>query len=238
MTDEAFIEKTLELAEKGRGLVSPNPMVGAVIVKNNGIIAEGFHQRFGGEHAEVVACNKARESVKGATLYVNLEPCSHYGKQPPCVERIVQQGIERVVIGTRDPNPIVDGSGIRFLQEHGVQVQAGVLENRCEHLNEAYFKYVKSGLPLTTLKIAQTLDGRIATKTGASKWITSEPARRYAHQLRSQNDAILVGIGTVLSDDPQLTVRLVEGVNPIRFVLDSLLRIPLSARILSKELAG
>jgi diaminohydroxyphosphoribosylaminopyrimidine deaminase/5-amino-6-(5-phosphoribosylamino)uracil reductase len=235
--DEELIKKTLKLAEKGRGRVSPNPMVGAIIVKNDQIIGQGYHKVFGGEHAEIVAFQSAAEDVKDGTLYVSLEPCAHQGKQPPCVNRIVEAGIKRVVIGTSDPNPLVNGKGIEYLQERGVEVQVGFLENECRSLNEAYFKHVVTGLPLTTLKIAQTLDGKIATKTGSSQWITSEQARRYVHKMRSQNDAVLVGIGSVLSDDPHLTVRLVKGVNPKRIVLDSKLRIPLTASLLTSPLA-
>ncbi|MFQ6112949.1 MAG: bifunctional diaminohydroxyphosphoribosylaminopyrimidine deaminase/5-amino-6-(5-phosphoribosylamino)uracil reductase RibD [bacterium] len=236
MTDEELIKKTLKLAEKGRGQVSPNPMVGAIIVKDNEIVGQGYHQVYGEEHAEIVAFKDAGNDVEGGTLYVNLEPCSHYGNQPPCANRIVEFGIKRVVIGTQDPNPLVNGKGIEMLQGHGIEVRIGLLENECKTLNEAYFKHVVSGLPLTTLKIAQTLDGKIATRTGSSQWITSKEARRYVHKMRSQNDAVLVGIGTVLSDDPSLTVRLAKGINPTRIVLDSRLRIPLNARLLSSPL--
>ena len=238
MTDEELIKKTLKLAGKGRGQVSPNPMVGAIIVKDDRIFAQGYHKIYGDAHAEIVAFNDAREDVQGGTLYVNLEPCAHHGKQPPCVNRILDTGIERVVIGTKDPNPLVNGKGIKILQERGIVVRVGFLENECKSLNEAYFKHVVTGLPLTTLKIAQTLDGKIATKTGSSQWITSEQARRYVHKMRSQNDAVLVGIGTVLSDDPGLIVRLVKGINPKRIILDSKLRIPLDARLLSGPLAN
>jgi diaminohydroxyphosphoribosylaminopyrimidine deaminase/5-amino-6-(5-phosphoribosylamino)uracil reductase len=236
VTDEELIKKTLKLAENGRGQVSPNPMVGAFLVKDDKIVGEGFHQVFGGKHAEVVALDRAGEGLEGETLYVNLEPCSHYGKQPPCVDRIVESGVKRVVIGTQDPNPLVNGKGIDLLRNHGIDVRVGVLENECRALNEAYFKHVVRGLPLTTLKIAQTLDGKIATNNGDSQWITSERARRYVHKMRSQNDAVLVGIGAVLSDDPELTVRLVKGVNPKRVILDSNLRMPLNARLLSGPL--
>ncbi|MFQ5864445.1 MAG: bifunctional diaminohydroxyphosphoribosylaminopyrimidine deaminase/5-amino-6-(5-phosphoribosylamino)uracil reductase RibD [bacterium] len=237
VTDEELIKKTLKLAEKGRGQVSPNPMVGAFFLKDNEIVGQGFHQVYGGEHAEIIALNQGGDRVEGSTLYVNLEPCSHSGKQPPCVDRILESGIKRVVIGTQDPNPLVNGKGIELLRNSGIDVRVGVLENECRALNEAYFKHVVTGLPLTTLKIAQTLDGKIATNAGNSQWITSKQARRYVHKMRSKHDAVLVGIGTVLSDDPNLTVRLVKGVNPKRVVLDSNLRISLNARLLSGPLA-
>ncbi|MCH8953958.1 bifunctional diaminohydroxyphosphoribosylaminopyrimidine deaminase/5-amino-6-(5-phosphoribosylamino)uracil reductase RibD [candidate division KSB1 bacterium] len=236
MTDEELIKKTLKLAERGRGKVSPNPLVGAVVTKNNEIIAEGFHREFGGIHAEVAALDSAREDVNGATLYVNLEPCSHTGKQPPCVERIKNSGIKRVVVGTPDPNPLVDGKGIALLRKEGLEVKVGVLEEACRNLNEAFFKYVQTNRPLITLKIAQTLDGKIAAADGSSKWITSGKSRRLVHKMRSQNDAVLVGIGTVLKDNPRLTVRLAKGPNPKRIVLDSTLKIPLNSNFLTKPL--
>ncbi|MFQ5824049.1 MAG: bifunctional diaminohydroxyphosphoribosylaminopyrimidine deaminase/5-amino-6-(5-phosphoribosylamino)uracil reductase RibD [bacterium] len=237
MTDEELLKKTLKLAEKGRGQVSPNPMVGAILWKDNTIVGQGFHQVYGGKHAEIMALNEAEEQVEGGTLYVNLEPCSHSGKQPPCIDRILESGIKRVVIGTQDPNPLENGKGIVLLKNHGIEVRIGLLENECRALNEAYFKHAVTSLPLTTLKIAQTLDGKIASNTGNSQWITSEQARRYVHKMRSQHDAVLVGIGTVLSDDPNLTVRLVKGVNPKRIVLDSNLKLPLNASLLSGPLA-
>ncbi|MFQ5649234.1 MAG: bifunctional diaminohydroxyphosphoribosylaminopyrimidine deaminase/5-amino-6-(5-phosphoribosylamino)uracil reductase RibD [bacterium] len=236
MTDDELIRKTLTLAKKGQGHVSPNPMVGAVIVKDNRVIGEGYHRRFGLEHAEVVALNSARESASGGSLYVNLEPCSHFGKQPPCVDRIVESGIRRVVVGTLDPNPRVQGRGIRFLLEHGIEVVSGVLEKKCHQLNAPFFKHVTTGLPLVTLKIAQTLDGRITASDGGSKWISSRESRKVTHKLRREHDVILAGIGTVLKDDPQLNVRLVDGQHPTRVVLDSGLRIPLAAKLLNDSL--
>ncbi|MFQ5770074.1 MAG: bifunctional diaminohydroxyphosphoribosylaminopyrimidine deaminase/5-amino-6-(5-phosphoribosylamino)uracil reductase RibD [bacterium] len=236
MTDEELIKKTLKLAEKGRGQVSPNPMVGAIFVVNNKIIGQGYHKVFGGEHAEVAAYRAANQAVAGGTLYVNLEPCSHHGKQPPCVDLIVQSGIQRVVIGTQDPNPVVNGAGIKQLQNHGIAVKVGILEDACKGLNEAYFKHIVSGLPLTTLKIAQTLDGRIAARNGQSQWITSEESRHYVHKLRSYNDAVVIGIGTVLADDPSLTVRLTQGRNPRRIIVDSKLRIPLQSKLLNDRM--
>ncbi len=235
MTDEELIKKTLRLAQKGWGRVSPNPMVGALIVKNHRIIAQGYHRAFGREHAEVEAFNAATTDVRGGSLYGNLEPCCHFGKQPPCVDRILASGIKSVVVGTVDPNPLVNGKGIAKLQKHGIEVKVGVAEEACKQLNEAYFKFITTGLPFTTLKIAQTLDGRIASRNGHSKWITSETSRRFVHKLRSQHDAILVGIGTVLADNPRLTVRLSRGVSPKRIVLDSKLRISLASNLLTDE---
>lgn len=215
--------------------MSPNPLVGALIVKDGEVIAEGYHRRFGGAHAEVEAIRRARGPVKGATLYVNLEPCCHWGKTPPCVEAILQSGIEEVVIGNIDPNPQVGGKGIQFLREHGLRVRTGVLEAEGRELNRAYFKYHEEGLPFVTLKYAQSLDGRIATSTGDSRWISSERARRFAHRLRAIHDAVLVGIGTVLADDPQLTVRMIKGRNPLRVIIDSHLRIPQEAKVLQGD---
>lgn len=215
--------------------MSPNPLVGALIVKDGEVIAEGYHRRFGGAHAEVEAIRRARGPVKGATLYVNLEPCCHWGKTPPCVEAILQSGIEEVVIGNIDPNPQVGGKGIQFLREHGLRVRTGVLEAEGRELNRAYFKYHEEGLPFVTLKYAQSLDGRIATSTGDSRWISSERARRFAHRLRAVHDAVLVGIGTVLADDPQLTVRMIKGRNPLRVIIDSHLRIPQEAKVLQGD---
>ena len=238
MLDEDYIKQALKLARKGLGKTSPNPMVGAVIVKNDRIIGQGYHQRYGGNHAEVNAFQNASESPDGATLYVTLEPCSHYGKTPPCVDAIIQNHIGRVIIGTLDPNPQVNGRGVSILNQHGIETKVGVLEAECRDLNEAHFKFMTTGLPLVTLKFAQTLDGRIATATGDSQWISSEKFRRLAHQLRATHDAVMVGIDTVLADNPQLTVRLVKGRNPTRVVLDSRLRIPLDAEVVkNKEVA-
>lgn len=229
------MQRTLKLAAKGRGRVSPNPMVGALVVKDQKIIARGYHSYFGGPHAEVVAFSNSRAGVRGGTLYVNLEPCSHYGKQPPCSERIVEVGIKRVVIGTLDPNPLVNGKGIRYLREQGIEVETGVLEERCQELNRSFFKHVATGQPFVTLKIAQTIDGKIAARNGQPEWITSSASLKVVHKMRAENDAVLVGIGTVLADDPQLTVRLVRGQNPKRIVVDSQLRIPLESTLLTDE---
>ena len=238
MTDEDYMKQALRLARKGLGKTSPNPMVGAVIVKNDRIIGQGYHRYFGGKHAEIDALRNARENVAGSTIYVTLEPCGYYGKTPPCTDALIGNKIKRVVIGVLDPNPQVNGKGVEILKQHGIETRVGVLEEECRRLNESHFKYITTGLPLVTLKFAQTLDGRIATATGKSQWLSSEKFRRLAHQLRATNDAVMAGIGTVLADDPQLTVRLVRGRQPTRIILDSRLRIPLEARVIkSRELA-
>ncbi|RLB07963.1 MAG: bifunctional diaminohydroxyphosphoribosylaminopyrimidine deaminase/5-amino-6-(5-phosphoribosylamino)uracil reductase RibD [Deltaproteobacteria bacterium] len=233
--DRRFMKRTLLLARRGIGRVSPNPLVGAVIVRHGEVIAEGYHRSFGGDHAEVDAIKRARGDVKGGTLYVNLEPCCHWGKTPPCTDALIKGGIKRVVVGTLDPNPSVNGKGVKILREHGIEVEVGVLEEEARKLNEVYFNYILTGLPFVTIKYAQTLDGRIATSLGESRWISSENSRKLAHRLRAQHDAILVGIGTVLADDPSLTVRWTKGKDPLRIVLDSRLRIPLNAQVLLEE---
>lgn len=230
-----FMKLALRLARRGAGWVSPNPMVGAVLVKDGRVISTGYHRRYGGDHAEVDAIKRAKEPIEGATLYVNLEPCCHWGKTPPCTEAILRAGIKRVVIANLDPNPLVGGKGIEILKSHGIEVEVGVLEEEGRLLNRAHFKYYEEGLPLVTAKWAQSLDGRIATITGDSKWISSERSRRYAHRLRALHDAVIVGIGTVLKDDAELTVRLLKGKSPLRVVLDSKLSIPLEAKVLKGE---
>jgi diaminohydroxyphosphoribosylaminopyrimidine deaminase/5-amino-6-(5-phosphoribosylamino)uracil reductase len=206
-------------------------MVGAVLVKDDRISGQGYHRRLGGHHAEINALKNASADPSGATLYVTLEPCCHYGKTPPCVDAIIKNRIKKVVIGTLDPNPQVSGKSVKILTEHGIETRVGVLEAECRELNEAHFKYMTTGRPLVTIKFAQTLDGRIATASGDSRWISSEKFRKRAHRLRAVNDAILVGINTVLADNPQLTVRLVRGRNPSRVILDSRLRTPLDCEI-------
>ena len=235
MTDEFYMKRALKLASKGEGRVSPNPMVGAVIVKEGRIISEGYHREFGGNHAEINAINKASEAIGGATLYVTLEPCSHYGKTPPCADRIVEVKPKRVVIGTADPSPLVSGRGIEILKRHGIETEVGILEEECRKINEIFFKFIQTKTPFITLKFAQTIDGRIATSTGHSRWISSEPSLKFAHKLRSLHDGIMVGAGTVLKDDPELTVRHVKGTNPVRIVVDSTLRIPANAPILKNQ---
>jgi diaminohydroxyphosphoribosylaminopyrimidine deaminase/5-amino-6-(5-phosphoribosylamino)uracil reductase len=235
LSDEYYMRKALRLARRGLGKTNPNPMVGALVVRNGEIIGYGYHRRYGESHAEINAIRDAGGEISGATLYVTLEPCCHYGKTPPCVDALLQGNIGRVVIGTVDPNPLVNGKSIGILSRRGVETKVGVLEEECRKLNEVYFKYIQTALPFVTLKFAQTLDGRIASATGNSHWISSASSRRLAHRLRSLYDGILVGLGTVLADDPQLTVRLVKGRNPIRIVADSRLRIPLSAKVLRDQ---
>lgn len=229
--DEKWMQECLRLARRGAGFVSPNPMVGCVIVKHGRSVGRGYHRKFGWAHAEREALKQAGASARGATLYVNLEPCSHYGKTPPCVDAVVQAGVRVVVVGTRDPNPLVTGRGIVALRRAGIRVRTGIREKESRELNEAFFKYIQSQVPFVTLKLAQTLDGKIASKNGQSRWITSREARIRVHRLRAEHDAVLVGAGTVLADDPQLTVRLIDGRNPIRVVIDGLLRSPIDARV-------
>lgn len=231
--DEKYMERALELAELGSGFVNPNPLVGAVIVKDNRIIGEGYHQIFGGAHAEVNAFENATEDVAGATMYVTLEPCSHYGKTPPCVEAIIKNGIKKVVIGMVDPNPLVAGDGIRILKESGIDVETGILEDKCRLQNEIFIKYITTSKPFCIFKSAMTLDGKIATYTGDSRWVSGEDSRRYVHRLRKKVAAILVGAGTVMADDPMLTARLGDEKvkNPVRVIVDTRGRIPMESKI-------
>jgi len=235
--DILFMRRCLELALKGGGSVSPNPMVGSVIVYNGEIIGEGYHERFGGPHAEVHALASVADKslLRHATLYVNLEPCSHFGKTPPCSDLVIEKGIVRVVIGCRDPHPAVAGQGTARLVAAGIEVTQGVLEAECMRINEAFIKYHTAGLPLVALKLAQTLDGKIATSIGASRWITGKQARGEVHRLRSLYDAVIVGEATVRVDDALLTVRHCAGRNPLRVVLDRQLHLPLDAKIFGAE---
>lgn len=218
--DEFYMKRALSLAERGRGLTGTNPMVGAVLVKDGEIIGEGWHHGFGDDHAEVNCLKNAKDSPKGATIYVNLEPCSHYGKTPPCVKTIMNAGITRVVVGTLDPNPRVAGRGVHILEQAGIDVIVGVLEDDCRRLNRAFFSSILKRRPYVTAKYATTIDGQIATNTGESQWITGEEARMDGHILRGQVDGIMVGTGTVLADDPKLSNRSGEGVQPTRIILD------------------
>lgn len=234
--DEKFMRMALRLAEKAAGRTSPNPMVGAVLVKDNRVIARGYHEKAGTPHAEAVALEKAGRDAEGATLYVTLEPCSHTDKRtPPCTLAIRQSKVAHVVAAMRDPNPKVSGRGVEFLRSAGIEVSIGILESEARKLNEAYIKHIVSGMPFVTLKIAQTLDGKIATAAGESKWITGDEARREAHRLRDRNDAVLVGINTILKDDPMLTTRIPGGRDAVRVVVDSRLRISLDAKVLTVE---
>ncbi|MDA8099826.1 MAG: bifunctional diaminohydroxyphosphoribosylaminopyrimidine deaminase/5-amino-6-(5-phosphoribosylamino)uracil reductase RibD [Nitrospiraceae bacterium] len=237
--DEHYMSLALRLAGKAKGRTSPNPMVGAVVVKNGKVIAKGYHQKAGGPHAEAIALRKAGTAARGATLYVTLEPCSHTNKRtPPCSPLVISSGVKRVVIAMIDPNPQVSGRGVKALRKAGIAVFTGVLEAEARKLNEAFIKYMSTGMPFVTLKIAQTLDGRIATSRGESKWITGEEARREGHRLRDANDAILVGVNTVLNDDPSLTTRIPGGRDPLRVVVDSTLRIPIKAKVLAQRSAA
>jgi diaminohydroxyphosphoribosylaminopyrimidine deaminase/5-amino-6-(5-phosphoribosylamino)uracil reductase len=235
--DLFFMRRALELAVKGAGTVSPNPMVGSVIVYGGEIIGEGYHQQFGGPHAEVHALASVADErlLHQATLYVTLEPCSHFGKTPPCSDLIVEKGIARVVIGCRDPHAAVSGKGIAKLHAAGIAVTEGVLEAECLKCNEAFIKTHTSGLPFVALKLAQTLDGKIATSLGASRWITGEESRSEVHRLRSTYDAVMVGEATVRADDAQLTVRHCSGRNPLRVVLDCRLSLPLESKIFNAD---
>jgi len=240
--DEKYMAMALDLAEKGRGLTSPNPMVGAVVVKGGRVVGQGWHKKAGTSHAEVIALDAAGKDAEGASLYVNLEPCCHTDKlTPPCTDALIKARIRRVVVGMPDPNPKVSGKGVHALREAGIEVETGVLCERSERLNEAFAKHITTGMPFVTLKVAQTLDGKIATSTGESKWITGPEARRLGHFFRNQSDAIIVGIGTVLRDDPSLTTR-IDGIedthDPHRIILDSHLRIPLDARVLHVDSAA
>jgi diaminohydroxyphosphoribosylaminopyrimidine deaminase/5-amino-6-(5-phosphoribosylamino)uracil reductase len=231
--DESYMARALELAAKGRGRVEPNPMVGAVIVRENRVIGEGYHGEFGGPHAEVEALKDAERSggARGAVLYVTLEPCNHEGKTPPCTDALIRSGLRRVVYAMKDPNPGVAGGGAERLKAAGMEATGGVLERQARRQNAPFIKFVTQKRPYVTAKWAMTLDGKIATHTGDSKWITCELAREYAHRLRSQADAVLVGAGTVRADNPELTARFPGGRNPRRFVLAPMLGIPLDSVI-------
>ena len=228
MDDEAYIERALGLAERGRGLTSPNPLVGAVVVAEGRILGEGFHEGPGRPHAEIVALEEAGDGARGATLYTTLEPCDHFGRTPPCTRAIARAGVARVVSAMGDPNPVVDGRGFAALEAAGIEVRSGVLAQEAARLNEAYVKHVRTGLPFVTWKMAASLDGKVASRDGTSRWITGEAARADVHRLRAAADAILVGAGTALVDDPSLTVRdpAYRGRPPLRVLVDARGRVP------------
>jgi len=233
MDDTRFMKRALTLAARARGRTSPNPMVGAVIVKGGRIIAEGYHRRAGTPHAEAIAIEGAGRRARGSTLYVNLEPCCHTEKRtPPCTGKIIRAGIKRVVVAMVDSNPMVSGRGISELRSSGISVDVGVMEEKAMELNEAYIKYITTKRPFVILKLGQSMDGKIATAQGESKWITGERARQAVHRLRDEVDAVMVGIGTILKDNPSLDCRINGGRNPYRIVLDSRLRIPLNSKVL------
>lgn len=233
--DVRWMQRALRLAARGRGATSPNPMVGAVILKGPRVAGEGCHRRAGGPHAEIFALRRAGRAARGATMYVTLEPCCHHGRTPPCTDAIIAAGLARVVVACPDPNPRVNGRGLRQLRRAGIEVKLGVLREEAQRLNRAYLKHTESGLPMVSLKAAMSLDGKIATARGESKWITGERARAYGRRLRSHHDAVLVGVGTVLADDPELTVRIGRRPSPLRIVLDSRGRTPPTARLLSAD---
>lgn len=235
MTDASYMQMALDLAVQGRGCTSPNPMVGAVVVKNGVVVGQGYHQFAGGAHAEVHAIDAAGAAARDATLYVNLEPCNHSGRTPPCTHKIVAAGLRRVVIAMRDPNPQVAGGGAEFLESQGVETACGVCEEQARELNEVFIKYIRTGRPFVTAKCAATLDGRMAARTGDSKWVTGEESRAFVHELRHAVDAIMVGVGTIAADDPLLTTRLKgrPSKDPIRIILDTRLRTAPTARVVN-----
>ncbi|KEK26047.1 bifunctional diaminohydroxyphosphoribosylaminopyrimidine deaminase/5-amino-6-(5-phosphoribosylamino)uracil reductase RibD [Bacillus gaemokensis] len=238
MTDQEYMRVALQLAQSTEGQTSPNPMVGAVIVKDGKIVGMGAHLRTGEDHAEVHALRMAGDKANGATVYVTLEPCSHFGKTPPCCELLIEKQVKRVVIATLDCNPLVSGNGKKRLQDAGIHVTTGILEEEATLLNRYFFHYMKTKQPFVTIKTAMSLDGKIATTAGESKWITGEKARADVHQSRHTHDAILVGVNTVVTDNPHLTTRLPNGgENPIRIILDTHLRTPLSSHVLTDGMA-
>ena len=229
--DQKYMQRAIELAAKGGGWTNPNPNVGAVIVKDGRIIGEGYHERCGQLHAERNAFAHLTEDASGATIYVTLEPCCHYGKTPPCTEAIIEHNIARVVIGSRDPNPLVAGKGAKLLREKGIVVEEDFMREECDKLNAIFFHHITTGKPYVAMKYAMTLDGKIATRTGASKWITGDKAREHVHTKRSRYAAILAGIGTVLADDPMLNARIDNAHQPVRVIVDTSLRIPMDSNI-------
>jgi diaminohydroxyphosphoribosylaminopyrimidine deaminase/5-amino-6-(5-phosphoribosylamino)uracil reductase len=235
--DAEWMRLALELAALGEGAVHPNPLVGAVVVCEGRVVGRGYHRRFGGPHAEVFALDEAGDAARGAILYVTLEPCCHHGKTPPCTDRIIAAGVRRVVIGARDPNPEIDGEGIACLRAAGIEVDEGVLVDEATKQNEIFFTFIRRRQPFVQLKLATSLDGRIATKTGDSQWISSEASRTEVHRLRRRFMSVLVGVRTVLSDDPLLTVRHIVGPNPVPVILDRRGRFPPDARLLDAHSA-
>lgn len=231
--DEFYMKRALELAVKGIGMVNPNPMVGAVIVKDNKVIGEGFHEKYGHAHAERNAVKNAVEDIEGATVYVTLEPCAHYGKTPPCVDLLIEKKVRKVVIGMLDPNPLVAGKSIKKLKENNIEVKVGVKEKECRKLNEVFIKYITTKKPFVIMKAGISIDGKIATSSGESKWITSERSRLHSHELRNRMSGIMVGINTVLSDDPSLTYRGEhKGKDPLRIIIDSTLKVPFESKVI------
>lgn len=229
--EEQYMRRAILLARKGMGHVSPNPMVGCVIVKDGRVISEGYHEKYGTYHAERSALLSCKEDPEGAEAYVTLEPCCHYGKTPPCTEILIEKKIRKVYIGSRDPNPLVAGKGAKILRAHGIEVVEDVLKEECDALNEIFFHYITKKTPFVSMKYAMTLDGKIACAGGDSRWVTGEESRQFVQQLRKQYSGIMAGIQTVLLDDPMLNCRIEKGVDPVRILCDSHLRLPLSSKI-------
>lgn len=229
--DNFYMDMAIKLALKGEGKVNPNPLVGAVIVKNNEVIGSGYHEQYGKEHAERNAVKSCNKDIEGSTIYITLEPCFHVGKQPPCVDMIIEKKFKRVVIGMNDPNPLVAGKSIKKLKQNNIEVKVGVREEECKKLNEVFIKYITSKIPFVLLKTGMSLDGKIATYTGESKWITCEESRKNAHKLRNKLSSIMVGVNTVLIDDPELTCRIKDGRNPMKIIVDSNLRTPIDSKV-------
>ena len=237
-TDIKYMKRALTLAKKGLGKTHPNPAVGCVIVKNGTIIGEGWHKKAGGHHAEIHALETTGGGARGADVYVTLEPCSHTGKTPPCSEALIKAGVKRVVAGMSDPNPQVNGGGLLALQQAGIETLCGVLEEQCRAINRPFLKFITTGLPYVTYKCAMTLDGKIASVTGDSRWISCEESRKVVHRMRADSNAIMVGVDTIIADNPQLTVRHTKGKNPLRVIVDSRMRTPESVAVLSNQLAS
>ncbi len=231
------MKRALTLARKGIGKTTPNPAVGCVIVRDGRIVGEGWHKKAGTPHAEVHALAMAGNAARGADVYVTLEPCCHTGKTPPCSDALIRAGVKRVVAGMADPNPLVNGGGLNALRRAGIETVSGVLEDDCRAINRPFIKHVTSGHPFVTYKCAITLDGKVATVTGDSRWISCDESRKFVHRLRSRCDAVMVGVDTIITDNPQLTVRHVKGRNPLRIIVDSTLRTPCSVGVLSGPLA-
>ena len=231
MFERKYMRLAIKLANKGAGAVNPNPLVGAVIVKDDQIIGQGYHKAYGGLHAEREAFENLTQSAEGADMYVTLEPCCHHGKQPPCVEAIVEHKIKRVYVGSDDPNSLVSGKGYEYLREHGVEVHTHMMKDKCDELNDIFFHYITTKTPYVIMKYAMTMDGKISAYTGKSKWISNEASRHNSQELRNRCSGIMVGIGTVFADDPMLTCRLEDGHNPVRIICDTKLRIPMDSNI-------
>lgn len=236
--DSKYMKRALVLAGKGAGATAPNPAVGCVIVKDGRVVGEGWHKKAGTPHAEINALAMAGDAARDSNLYVTLEPCCHHGKTPPCTDALIAAGVKRVVAGMTDPNPQVAGRGLSILQQAGITVETGVLEAECRDMNKGFIKCVTTGMPYVIYKTAMTLDGNIATVTGHSRWVTGEASRRHVHRLRAQCDAVMVGVDTIIVDNPQLTVRHVRGRNPFRIIVDTRLRTPESVAVLSGDLAN